>query len=348
MSNVNMNTDMKVAEKLITVSKWLFYLTLTVIFLFLASLYFQGILIDTFSENILKTVWVEITIITASLILLYLISAPLYILYERRNSRETDVSKGGLFALFFPSIVAIFSLLPQLLRPIMVGSTNGCSVTTYSDFLAYQAQIQQINRYFDTYPSVLNEMLLIIAVILFFTALVRFFKYQDYYSKLWFILWVFALPFILVLSYNVAYATQYSSPDSRRLTDLSQVNTGLQLYKEDHDQYPVVTQGTSSKARWEELKAYLEGDYMATLPEDKCTATNPAHQYDYKSNQQGSEYILKALLTDKSIDELPERDIDGNVFGIDCGKEEREQEFIYCIGPDNKTDQNAEKDDRAQ
>lgn len=279
------------------------------------------------------------------LILLYVLLTPFYVLYKQIFSEKVELSKAKLIALFTPLIAVILIVVFQLLQTGSLLGGSACSVTTYEEFISYYERTNLISGWTDAIKPYYLTALSIFVGGSFFTSIFYYYRRNDNFSALWLGLWIFTfLLFTPILFASITRASWSFTKDDTRGTHLSQVRTTLDMYKEDNGQYPVVTEGTSSASRWSELKSHLE-NYMKIVPDDECSDENPKHQYDYKSDSNGSTYVLKALFTDLDDLELPEDDIDGEVLGVDCGKKGREQEFIYCIGPDNSADQSAEKDE---
>lgn len=84
------------------------------------------------------------------------------------------------------------------------------------------------------------------------------------------------------------------SRDAKRVSDIRQVTSALELFYNDHGQYPTfVTQGNS-------LSGYSNGvTYMAQIPSNpspyndgNCPATGTTTRYAYTQTSSGASYVL--------------------------------------------------------
>jgi prepilin-type N-terminal cleavage/methylation domain-containing protein len=123
---------------------------------------------------------------------------------------------------------------------------------------------------------------------------------------------------------------QQRGRDARRLSDLRQVQTGLELYYSKNGSYP-------SADTWAKLQQDLAGAAIGVskLPTDPRSAgdLNSANQYKYAADSSQSSYVLGATLEDKNNPSLdssigsasfPAPDY---VAGWNCGK----TAGVYCI-----------------
>ncbi len=131
---------------------------------------------------------------------------------------------------------------------------------------------------------------------------------------------------------------QRKGRDARRISDLRNVQTGLELYFSKCGFYPGDPEsGTSCIGRtdgtggvpfgdWSILKTALTGSSIGvnSIPSDPGPAG-----YQYSSD--GNGYVLAATLDDPSNPALND-DVDGSVFGVDCGSFiSTTEETAYCI-----------------
>lgn len=113
--------------------------------------------------------------------------------------------------------------------------------------------------------------------------------------------------------------------DARRLSDLRQLQNGLELYFAKNSAYPT-PQGGSGAMAWADLSAAIVGAGPAlginSLPNDP--ASGAGKTYTYASD--GTSYVLGATLEDTGNPALND-DIDGaSVLGaLDC------TDPIYCL-----------------
>lgn len=116
--------------------------------------------------------------------------------------------------------------------------------------------------------------------------------------------------------------TQRIARDARRLSDLRQVQTGLELYFNKCGYYPGTAQsGASCSARsdittWDALNDALKGSSIG-VNQDIPNDPSSGRTYDYRSD--GVTYVLRADLEDTGNQSL-QGDVDGNVLGLDCGE----------------------------
>ncbi len=111
--------------------------------------------------------------------------------------------------------------------------------------------------------------------------------------------------------------------DSRRISDLKNVQTALELYYSKYGSYP----GGGQNWNWSDLVSIITSEEtglnIAKLPKDPLN--NDKHQYLYGSD--GQSYVLGVKLEtkDASLDD----DLDGMRFNIDCGEEVGDT--VYCV-----------------
>jgi prepilin-type N-terminal cleavage/methylation domain-containing protein len=130
---------------------------------------------------------------------------------------------------------------------------------------------------------------------------------------------------VVLASLNSA---RMKSRDARRIADLKQVQTALELYYDGNQSYPVVgTIGTVGT-----VLTALSGSYIPALPADP-QGTN-AYQYQSMtgttttacSTSPCSGYVLKATLEDSANAALS-NDVDGTVGTATCN------DPGYCVRP---------------
>ncbi len=113
--------------------------------------------------------------------------------------------------------------------------------------------------------------------------------------------------------------------DARRIADVHEVQTALELFHTKRSQYP-------DDASWANLEKQLksEGIGVTKLPKDPSsnrTGFTDQDQYGYKVFAEGQKYILRAKLEDPNNpalnDDIDSADIPG--VGIDCN------DPYYCL-----------------
>lgn len=120
---------------------------------------------------------------------------------------------------------------------------------------------------------------------------------------------------------------QRQGRDSRRISDLRSVQNALELYYNKCGFYPGGVAGAAcpafgALATWAELTTSLTGSNLGVrqIPNDPSSGRN----YFYRTNAAGSGYVLGATLEDTENPAL-QRDVDGNVNGLDCS------DPVYCF-----------------
>ena len=123
---------------------------------------------------------------------------------------------------------------------------------------------------------------------------------------------------------------QRQGRDARRISDLKQVQTGLELYYNKCGFYPGPVQSAAGGA----CAAWAAGTDFAALGgvlrgsllgiQNFPTGANTGGEYMYGTSANGTDYVLGALLNDANNPQLRE-DIDGTVFGINC------DDPVYCV-----------------
>ena len=105
--------------------------------------------------------------------------------------------------------------------------------------------------------------------------------------------------------------------DARRIADLKQVQTALELYYAKNGAYP-----TTGVVSWANLQSTLVsgGLGISMVPDDPNALSN--WHYIYVSN--GQSYVLAAHLEDQNNQAL-KTDLDGTVLGLNCA------DPLYCI-----------------
>ena len=113
---------------------------------------------------------------------------------------------------------------------------------------------------------------------------------------------------------------QKQGRDARRISDLRQVQNGLELYYNKNGSYPSGT--FNNPTQWNTIKTTLEnaGIGISNIPIDPTN--NSTYYYRYGSD--GTSYVLGAQLEDPNNPRLND-DVDGTVLGINCN------DPVYCI-----------------
>lgn len=86
--------------------------------------------------------------------------------------------------------------------------------------------------------------------------------------------------------------------DSRRLSDLKQVQTALELYYTDQNVYPAVTGtlGVASFACLNATNGFVEADDCGTTPYMGQIPKDPSDDYDYVYSGSATSYTVEATL----------------------------------------------------
>jgi prepilin-type N-terminal cleavage/methylation domain-containing protein len=124
--------------------------------------------------------------------------------------------------------------------------------------------------------------------------------------------------------------------DARRVADVKQVQNGLEIYYAKENKYPDVQSsgvpGTESAAvGWDEMssKIFEAGIGISQIPQDPL---GDAYSYAYAGDPgdltNPQSYIIAVKLEDAGSQSL-KNDLDGTIFGIDCG--DAATDTIYCV-----------------
>jgi len=109
---------------------------------------------------------------------------------------------------------------------------------------------------------------------------------------------------------------QKQGRDARRISDLRQVQSGLELYYNKNGSYPT---GITS---WGQLVTTLTGAGIGISNVPVDPTNNSTYYYRYASD--GTSYVLGAQLEDTNNPRLND-DVDGIVLGLSC------DDPVYCI-----------------
>ncbi len=121
---------------------------------------------------------------------------------------------------------------------------------------------------------------------------------------------------------------QRNGRDTRRISDLRQVQNGLQLYFAKCNTYPGPAEPgatctgsvVQSDEGWSDMAVALTGSALgiAKVPND------PKQGQSYVYATSGDNYVLAATLENANAPQLRD-DIDGTVIGVDCA------DPVYCV-----------------
>lgn len=126
--------------------------------------------------------------------------------------------------------------------------------------------------------------------------------------------------------------TQRIGRDARRLSDLRNTQTGLELYFGKCGYYPGTAQSGSQCSpyspisSWTELRNSLifSGIGVLQVPNDPTSG----REYLYGASPGGTSYVLGAALEEPTNPALRE-DIDGSLHGVFCG--DPVSDTVYCL-----------------
>lgn len=240
-------------------------------------------------------------------------------------SRENTITKLHLFIFFMP-IVSFLLLVIYWFIPKSAGPPIPlCDVLTAVDFISYKAVS-------DTF-LMLSIAFLVIGLGSALT-LYLYKKRKDRVALFSLITLGNLIPAILILSmlaFGIPFlnTARTSSRDSRRIADVKQMQFALEFHFEKFGSYPKVD-GSTPNERLQNLGILVSQRYIAKIPNDPCATEVPEHQYDYKNSPDGTSYVIRAIL-DRQQHTALSADIDGEIFGIWCGKKGKERE--YCAMP---------------
>jgi general secretion pathway protein G len=92
--------------------------------------------------------------------------------------------------------------------------------------------------------------------------------------------------------------------DAQRKANIHQVQTALNLYYNDHEQYPVTSNDEPTVAGWQTIKNILESSeqtYMPAVPSDPLNTG----QYIFKYSSDGQKFKI-TYETEDSLDQSPQ------------------------------------------
>lgn len=127
--------------------------------------------------------------------------------------------------------------------------------------------------------------------------------------------------------------TQRIGRDTRRIVDLRQVQTALDLYFKKCGYYPGQVQSGSTCnttfsriTTWAQLTSSIIGSGLgvAQMPNDPTTGVS----YLYGVASDGRGYVIGAVLEDPNNSALRD-DIDGTINGVNCGI--ATSDTVYCL-----------------
>jgi prepilin-type N-terminal cleavage/methylation domain-containing protein len=120
-----------------------------------------------------------------------------------------------------------------------------------------------------------------------------------------------------------------SARDTRRIADLQNMQSYLELYFNRCGRYPGdATCGGTNPTNWAQVTTSL-GAIMdvARVPKDPVAARTYSYGVDTTAGSEGLRYVVGATL--ETSNSVLQNDIDGNVYGVDCGT--AASDTIYCI-----------------
>lgn len=126
---------------------------------------------------------------------------------------------------------------------------------------------------------------------------------------------------------------QQRARDSRRASDLKQIQTSLELFYNKSGKYP--TGGTDAAMAWSDLVSNLVNSAIGVskIPDDPVN--NATYKYEYGASGDGTTYVLKATL-EQVNDSLAKSSLRGTIFTVDCGNLADASDAVkkrYCVGP---------------
>lgn len=105
--------------------------------------------------------------------------------------------------------------------------------------------------------------------------------------------------------------------DTRRISDLERIRTGLEVFFERNRFYPQLS-GVSWTSDADTFPTALIGAGIGVFAVQTDPLNRTPFVYTYSSESPWTGYVLRALLENNDNAAL-RNDIDGTVFGIDCG-----------------------------
>ncbi len=141
---------------------------------------------------------------------------------------------------------------------------------------------------------------------------------------------VVIISILTVIGLGQFFTAQKRGRDAQRKENLGSVAKALEMYYNDHGDYPLSSGGKikvgGSVIDWGDEFTDTKTTYMKQLPTDP--ANN--YRYYYETDGSGSYYKLYGLL-----EHSQDQDISGPYSGTDCGTAAGDQNCNYCIASPN-------------
>lgn len=243
---------------------------------------------------------------------------PITLVIRNNNFRSYKQSSKVLFI--------VTALLPFLILSLWVFISG-----SYEEPSCYYTDAGNILSYLEKYKSIIGSASIVVFLLpigLFIVLLIQVWRTAGIEREIATHTLVVACISILLLgaifvgSLNTA---NRKSRDMRRIGDIGQIRLGLELYYDQHKQYPLTLIELEGEVA-------CGGARCMTVPHDPCyqrKLADPAHDYEYGVSHNSDSYVLKAILRGPNNQAL-KNDIDGSVYGIWCGNPDYEGE--YCVG----------------
>ncbi len=118
--------------------------------------------------------------------------------------------------------------------------------------------------------------------------------------------------------------------DARRVSDVKQAQNGLEIYYAKENKYPVVAY-SSALDSWERMTSAITGAGIGItqISQDPLGDENSyAYASDPDDGINPQSYVIAVVLEDSGSQSL-KNDLDGTIFGIDCG--DTATDTVYCV-----------------
>lgn len=223
-----------------------------------------------------------------------------------------------ILPLFILILSAIFLIIFIYLQPPVAGC---------SSILNYET-IEKAKSLNDTFYPIISKAILLIPILAIISLLLTIYlAYKTKSQKLIWTWWaIITLIIFSSLFFLLSNSTQIRgrSRDARRMADLKQIQNYLELYYTTFNHYPLLNGVENS---WGELSNELINNKIINqMPNDPCKVLE--REYAYGVSADGKNYVLRAFIDDQLSPALG-TDLDGMVYGVNCGEQGKEIE--YCV-----------------
>lgn len=255
---------------------------------------------------------------------------------------RSELNKQTKFLLFVPLISIALGIVGWWFIPGSPGSflsySDCVSLSQGDSFLGERIteRIAQIFQWNSFKENIAYTVFISVAVLITISLIWTIFRYVKTKTRESLLTLLTIISFIAVLVSALSFILIGASGvrekfwDARRISDLKQIQNGLELYYSACEEYPPVS-------TWQDLSEALQSpkkfgcgvEYIGInqIPIEPNKDHVGACGYQYHNSPDKKSYVLRALL-DNPNPTLND-DLDGEIYGLWCGEQNKEIE--YCI-----------------